>query len=455
MGFCSSCGFQLQEGMKFCPNCGHKIEEFLVSQETNKEVVAVSIPTDIDGIVDSLYQYNLVLSANKMSWEFVVQELGLNRTSDLITMEYSICEDFRDLLVRGLSLCSENDDEVNRKRIIDKAISMSFDLITSARTMLSDFGLMPQYYPENILELYNVSEAKRIKAKSGEAFYRALCLCQIDCCDAIFQDVMNDPILRAKEYESIIKEICVTFNSAWSKYLWRSKRYDDRAGSDFVRQYWDKFTHFASAVPMDVVGSIPMAVWDLDFSDVDIEHRETNFIKNFASERKSFFEKKRENEAIQKQEELESYWSQHLSERKELEKHLNALRSRLQDIDGDIEIVKKKIADLVKQKNSKVEAEDQYQRISGKRNRLNSRLNNLNIFQKMEKSRLTKEIAELNQLLMQISADVQKQKAAKNSTIQTQLDELNQQMNALSSEKNRSDAEFKRIVQKLNNPVNN
>ena len=131
-----------------------------------------------------------------------------------------------------------------------------------------------------------------------------------------------------------------------------------------MRQYWDKFTHFASAVPMDVVGSIPMAVWDLDFSDVDIEHRETNFIKNFASERKSFFEKKRENEAIQKQEELESYWSQHLSERKELEKHLNTLRSRLQDIDGDIEIVKKKIADLVKQKNSKVEAEDQYQRIT-------------------------------------------------------------------------------------------
>ena len=79
----------------------------------------------------------------------------------------------------------------------------------------------------------------------------------------------------------------------------------------------------------------------------------------------------------------------------------------------------------------------------------------MNIFQKMEKSRLTKEIAELNQLLMQISADVQKQKAAKNSTIQTQLEELNQQMNALSSEKNRSDAEFKRIVQKLNNPVNN
>ena len=138
--------------------------------------------------------------------------------------------------------------------------------------------------------------------------------------------------------------------------------------------------------------------------------------------------------AEEKQKRIEDYWEEHREERDNLLSEKDRLNGKCRSILEQIADLDNQISELQEQKKGHVPSEEQEFILRSRVNELIARKGNLGIFSNKEKKQITEEILFIEDKIFSVSAQVQREKKARDTEIDNKVDPLIIKKNELQKE---------------------
>ena len=313
MKYCAKCGNPMADDMLFCQKCGTKFEWNFPD-----------IGNTIQGKLDKMKKYNLVIDSKSISWNYLHED-G-TRAGQLTLKQDKLCHELTDLVKDILDTVTEEDRDIVEREVYSYILQMGSAMCTEGEKLFEDYSGLREFYDAgtSLVQMGKLNMYTFIsQLDNQDRMYRSIAGLQ-GLHSARIKETLNEEVIYNNlEYKNLTLQLAQSFNNMFLKCVKRFSDFRLTPGDDFLDQHWEIYNTILKGLPLSMIDTLNKQAWEFAYDTHGWEHVLYNSETiHMIEQRKLSFLKKRnirrnELQAKEQQEQKNAdkkYWESHPEE---------------------------------------------------------------------------------------------------------------------------------------------